>query len=61
MLTLTVPHGRRVALVLPDGRLIWVQKLHGDRLGFEAPADVRILREDKLPPPQTEVPPCPTR
>lgn len=58
MLILTVPHGRRVALLLPDGRMAWVQKLSGDRLGFEAPPDVRILREQNLPAPQLEGPPC---
>ena len=58
MLVLTVPRGESVALVLPDDRIVWVRVLGDRRLGVEAPADVRILRGDHLPAPQTGGAPC---
>jgi carbon storage regulator CsrA len=51
MLTLSRKAGERVLLKLPDGREIWVSvvtvKANGSvRLGFAAPDDVDIWRED---------------
>jgi carbon storage regulator CsrA len=51
MLTLSRKAGERVLLTLPDGQEIWVSvvtvKANGSvRLGFDAPPDVDIYRED---------------
>ena len=51
MLTLSRKAGERVLLKLPDGREIWVSvvtvKANGSvRLGFDAPPDVDIWREE---------------
>ena len=53
MLTLSRKAGERVVLTLPDGREIWVGvvtvKANGSvRLGFTAPDDVDIKREELL-------------
>ena len=53
MLTLSRKAGERVVLTLPDGREIWVGvvtvKANGSvRLGFTAPDDVEIWREELL-------------
>ena len=53
MLTLSRSVGERVLLTLPDGREIWVSvvfvKSNGSvRLGFDAPPDVDIKREELL-------------
>ena len=51
MLTLSRSVGERVVLTLPDGQEIWVSvvtvKATGSvRLGFDAPGDVDIWREE---------------
>ena len=53
MLTLSRKAGERVLLTLPDGQEIWVSvvtvKANGSvRLGFDAPPDVDIYREELL-------------
>ena len=53
MLTLSRKAGERVLLMLPDGQEIWVSvvtvKANGSvRLGFDAPPDVDIKREELL-------------
>ena len=53
MLTLSRKAGERVLLTLPDGQEIWVSvvtvKPNGSvRLGFDAPPDVDIKREELL-------------
>jgi sRNA-binding carbon storage regulator CsrA len=52
VLCISVKALERVALDLPDGRRVWVRvhEVHGHtvRLAFDAPADVRILREKLL-------------
>lgn len=50
MLAIHLKPGRRVHLVLADGRTVTI---HGDqkvaaRVGVEAPADVKILRDDHV-------------
>ena len=54
MLILTVRRGGKIALRLPDDRLVWVHVLPDRRLGVEAPPDVEVLRDKHLPPPQTQ-------
>ena len=52
MLILSRPIGSRVLLQMPDGRACWIEVVQVSRgavrLGFTAPHDVKILREEVL-------------
>lgn len=53
MLVLTRKLNDRVLLQYPDGTAVWVTLIEIDRgrirLGFDAPPDVKIYREELLP------------
>lgn len=53
MLVLSRKLGEKVCLITPDGTYLWVTVVDIDRgkirLGFNAPAEVKIFRQELLP------------
>ena len=53
-LILSVNSGESVLLILPDGRTVEIVRLSNRRLLVRAPKDIKVLRKELLPCPETK-------